>query len=104
MKVQGADHLLGQPVSDVQGRRIGRIVALTFGRDPFAPAWLILVLSLVRRRLRAVPASDLTWSERQGLTVPLARSAVLDSPQLHRATLDPSLKDALERHYRMRRP
>lgn len=101
MKVQGADQLVGQRVYDCDGRRLGRVVAVTFGPDAFAPLWLIVVVSLVRREVRAIPAGDLVWRASTGLTVPVTRRAVLQSPPLKGARLDTLLSAALERHYQV---
>ena len=103
VKVQGPEQLVGQRVYDRDGRRVGRVVEVTFGQDAFAPVWLIVVVSLVRREVRAVPAGEFSWRDAAGLTVPVTRRSVLLAPPLAGATLDPALSATLEEYYRVTR-
>ena len=82
MKIQGENQVLGMPVSDTDGRRLGRVVALDCAPDPYTAAWFVLRLRGWRRRLRAVPAQHAQWGCGVELRVPYRRDQVLASPAL----------------------
>jgi len=80
VKIQDASQVLGIPVADVDGRRLGRIVAVDCTPEPYTAAWFVLRLRGWRLRLRAVLAHDVDWSIGPGLRVPYRRAQILASP------------------------
>ena len=62
MKIQGESQVLGLPVSNRDGRRLGRIVAVDCApQDSYTAVWFVLRLRGWRRGLRAVPAEHARW-------------------------------------------
>ncbi len=80
MKIQDASQVLGMPVADVEGRGLGRVVAVDCTSDPYTAAWFVVGLGGWRLRLRAVPAEDADWSNGAGLRVPYRRAQIFASP------------------------
>lgn len=84
VKIQSETQVLGRPVRDGQGRRLGRVVAVDCAPDPYTAAWFLLHLSGWRRQLRAVPACSASWDKHGALAVPYPRQVVEQSPQRSR--------------------
>ena len=82
MKIQWESHLLGMPVVDADGRRLGRVAAGYCTPDPYLVVWFVLRLPGVRRRWRPVPAEGARGNTGAvtGLWVPYRREQVLASP------------------------
>jgi hypothetical protein len=80
VKVQGREQVLGQPVRDSDGRRLGRVVGVQCAPDPYTVVWFLVALTGWRRRVRAVPAAAARWSEYGAVDVPFRRDQVLQSP------------------------
>jgi len=80
VKIQDASQVLGMPVADLDGRRLGRIVAVDCTSDPYTAAWFVVRLVGWQHRLRAVPAHNADWSTGAGIHVPYRRAQILASP------------------------
>ena len=87
MKIQGESQVVGLPVADTDGRRLGRNAAVDYTpQDPHAAAWFVVRLHGWRRGLRAVPA------ERSGLSFGrVVGPPLFDRPQR------PRLRDGRDR-------
>jgi len=100
VKIQGENQLLGLPVADCNGRRLGRILAVDCApEDSYTAVWFVLRLRGWRRGLRAVPAERARWSAERGLDVPVRREAVLASPAPAAAELDARSRLAIADYY-----
>jgi hypothetical protein len=100
VKIQGEGQVLGLPVADVDGRRLGRIVAVDCApQDSYMAVWFVLRLRGWRRALRAVPAQRARWYTGGGLEVPVRREVVFASPALAAAALDTRSRIAVADYY-----
>jgi hypothetical protein len=82
VKIQGESQVLGMPVVDVEGRRLGRIAVVDCAPDPYTAVWFVLRLHGWRHQLRAVPAQHAQWGTGADLQVPYRREQVYASPVL----------------------
>lgn len=82
VKIQGETQVLGVPLCDAAGRRIGRVVAVACAPDPYSAAWFVVRLRGWHRQVRAVPAGRAEWTGSGALGVPYRRADVLASPVL----------------------
>jgi hypothetical protein len=93
VKIQGKDQLRGMVATDERGRRLGRVVAVGCGDDPYTAEWFALRLRGWRRRVRAVPAGCAHWSAHGsggGVQVPYSQAQILTSPALSPEHVDDS--------------
>jgi hypothetical protein len=90
VKIEWDTQLLGTPVVDQDGHRLGRIAAAYCTPDPYTAVWFALRLPRLRRRWRAVPAQGAHWNDtaQRGLWVPYRRERVLVSPAVDEDSLD----------------
>jgi hypothetical protein len=90
MQMEPGEQLLGVRVVDIGGNRLGRLAAAYCTPDPLVAVWLILRLTGVRRRWRAVPAQQARWTDATQtiLRVGYPRSQVLSSPAVDENSLD----------------
>ena len=90
MKIQWETQLLGLPVADEVGRRLGRVAAVYCTGDLSTVVWLVVRLPGIRRRWRAIPAGQACWDDAEQITlrVPFRRERVLASPNVDEDTLD----------------
>jgi hypothetical protein len=92
--------VLGLPVADMEGRHLGRVVAVDCAPDPYSVAWFVVRLWGWRRHVRAVPARRAVWLPLGGLGVPYLRPDVLASPALSEDGLhDLACRRAIEAFY-----
>jgi hypothetical protein len=82
VNIQWETQLLGMPVLDVDGRRLGRVGAAYWLPDPLRVVWFVVRLPGVRRRRRAVPAERAQWDTKAeiDLRVPYRHEQMLASP------------------------
>ena len=80
MKIQDETQVVGRPVHDLQGRRLGRAVSVHCAPDPYTVEWLLVRLRGWGRSLRVVPAASMSLDEGGVLTVPFTREIVRGSP------------------------
>jgi hypothetical protein len=90
MMIQRCERVLGVPVVDPDGNRLGRVAAAYCTPDPIRAVWLVLRLPGLRQRWRAVPAHNARWSNtaHTRLWVPHRRDQVLASPIVDEDSLD----------------
>jgi hypothetical protein len=96
VKIRWETHLLGMPVVDADGRRLGRVAAAYCTPAPYLVVWLVVRLPGVRRRWRAVPAEGAhrITGAATGLWVPYRREQVLASPVVDLDSLDSARRRA----------
>jgi sporulation protein YlmC with PRC-barrel domain len=70
--------LLGEPVVDRKGERIGTVAEVAFEPNTLAPEWLVVKTSIFGRR-RLVPIES-AQSEGDTIRVPYSKETVLDAP------------------------
>ncbi len=101
MKIQGEGQLLGIPVVDRDGRRVGRVLAAYCAPDRYSLVWLVLRLPGLRRRVRAVPSVHAQWRDSaDGLEVPYRLEEIRDSPAVDENSLDSSaVREAVAAFY-----
>jgi len=91
-------HIMGEPVVDSEGHRIGRVTQVAYEPNTLRAEWLVLKTSLFGR-LRLVP---LAAAQERGdmLCVPFSRATVLESP-IPDVPISPALTEAsaLEWYY-----
>lgn len=97
MRVQSRERVLGRPVFDARGRRLGVVVdAACPDTDPYDVIWVLVRLrGWWGRRLRVLPLAEATFGRDGGLQVsydrtlitatePADRHALTDARFLHR--------------------
>jgi hypothetical protein len=100
VKIQGESQVLGLPIADRDGRRLGRIVAVDCApQDPYTAMWFVVRIGGWRHGLRAVPAEHAAWYAGGGLDVPVRREVVLASPAPATADLDAASRIAVADYY-----
>lgn len=77
MKIQNTEQVVDRPLLDAGGRRIGTVVALHCTPDPYTPAWALVRLPGLRRRLRGVPMTGARWTAWDAVAVDLPREQVV---------------------------
>lgn len=94
MKVQGPGQLVGQPVLDVHGRRVGVIRrVLCAPGDRYTAQWAIVTMAPLGCRARLVPLADARHQDR-GIQLPHRRALVAASPRLRTRSDEPTLAAA----------
>jgi hypothetical protein len=90
VEIKWGDEVLGLRVIDSDGRPLGRVGTAYCSSKPLALVWLVVRVSGLRRRFRAVPAFGACWNDHAGrvLRVRHRRSQVLASPIADDESLD----------------
>lgn len=93
LRIEADPCLLGVRVVDIDGRRLGRLVAAYCTADPYMVAWVVVRLPGLRRHWRAVPAREAGWGDdtQTNLRVAHRRVQVLSSPAVDEDSLDTAL-------------
>jgi sporulation protein YlmC with PRC-barrel domain len=92
-------HVVGEPVVDGEGQRIGKVAQIALEPNTYRAEWLVLKTSLFGRH-RLVPVGYAT--EEGGMVkVPFKKGTVLDAP-VPAIPTTPAVTEcaALEEHYR----
>lgn len=103
---QGRRTQPGWPLFGAGDVRIGIVVAVRCEPDGHTPAWLLVKLPGLRRRLRAVPASQAVWLPPGRLAVPYPAEQVAASPVArgHEALEDDAWRERAAGFYAASRP
>jgi sporulation protein YlmC with PRC-barrel domain len=92
-------HIVGEPVVDPEGQRIGKVMHIAYEPNTLRPEWLVLKTSRFGRpRLVPVDAAD---ARGDTVHVPFPKDMVLGSPVPEIPTTPATTEvTALEAHYR----
>jgi hypothetical protein len=107
VKIEWDTQLLGSPVVDQDGHRLGRVAAAYCTPDLDTAVWFVLRLPGLRRRWRAVPARHADWNDtaHRSLWVPHRREQVLASPVVDEDSLEADgRRGEVEQFYAARPP
>jgi len=104
VNVQWDTELVGRPVVDEDGHRLGRVTTAygTCTPDLYSVVWLVVRLPGIRRRWRAIPATEACWDDagQTRLWVPYQRAQIQASPAVdHNALDDAARRNDVEQFY-----
>ncbi len=95
-------NVLGETAYGSDGEKLGKVARVFLDNASGAPEWVTVQTGLFGTRESFVPAGDAVLGE-EGLTLPFAKDAVKDAPQVNaeQGELSPEEEAELYRHYQL---